>query len=75
MIKWGHGHKGAKGGFMALTDTRLRTLKTGSKAYQVADEGGLFVEVMPGGAEVWRMLYRSRNNCKICRGTSAFTNA
>lgn len=43
---------------MALTDTRLRNLKTGSKAYQVADEGGLFVEVMPGGAKVWRMRYR-----------------
>ena len=43
---------------MALTDTRLRTLKSGDKAYQEADEGGLFVEVMPGGAKVWRMRYR-----------------
>ena len=43
---------------MALTDTKLRALKPRTKAYQVADGGGLFVEVMPGGAMVWRMRYR-----------------
>lgn len=43
---------------MALTDTKLRSLKPGEKAYQEADDGGLFVEVMPGGAKVWRMRYR-----------------
>lgn len=44
---------------MALTDTKLRNLKPGAKAYQEADEGGLFVEVMPGGAKVWRLRYRT----------------
>ena len=43
---------------MALTDTKLRNLKSGDKAYQEADDGGLFVEVMPGGAKVWRLRYR-----------------
>lgn len=43
---------------MALSDTKLRALKPADKAYQEADEGGLFVEVMPGGAKVWRMRYR-----------------
>lgn len=43
---------------MALTDTKLRNLKSGEKAYQKADEDGLFVEVMPGGAKVWRLRYR-----------------
>jgi integrase len=43
---------------MALSDTRLRSLKPADKAYQEADEGGLFVEVMPGGAKVWRLRYR-----------------
>lgn len=43
---------------MALTDTKLRALKPKAKPYQVADGGGLFVEVMPGGAAVWRMRYR-----------------
>ncbi|MDR2506533.1 MAG: tyrosine-type recombinase/integrase [Candidatus Accumulibacter sp.] len=49
---------------MALSDTKLRNLKPADKGYQESDEGGLFVEVMPGGAKVWRMRYR------ICgRGT------
>lgn len=43
---------------MALSDTKLRNLKPADKGYQEADEGGLFVEVMPGGAKVWRMRYR-----------------
>src|SRR5574337_468346 len=43
---------------MALSDTKLRNLKPADKAYQEADEGGLFAEVMPGGAKVWRMRYR-----------------
>ena len=43
---------------MALSDTKLRNLKPADKGYQEADEGGLFVEIMPGGAKVWRMRYR-----------------
>lgn len=43
---------------MVLSDTKLRSLKPAGKAYQEADEGGLFLEVMPGGTKVWRMRYR-----------------
>ena len=43
---------------MALSDTKLRTLKAGDRAFSESDGGGLFVEVMPGGAKVWRMRYR-----------------
>ncbi len=43
---------------MALSDTKLRNMKPADKGYQEADEGGLFIEVMPGGAKVWRMRYR-----------------
>ena len=43
---------------MALSDTKLRALKAGDKAFSESDGGGLFVEVMPGGAKVWRMRYR-----------------
>jgi integrase len=43
---------------MALTDTRLRNLKPGDKPYSEADEGGLHIEVMPGGSRVWRLRYR-----------------
>lgn len=43
---------------MALSHTKLRNLKPADKAYQEADDGGLFVEVMPSGAKVWRLRYR-----------------
>lgn len=43
---------------MALSDTKLKNLKPADKSYQAADEGGLFIEVMPGGTKVWRMRYR-----------------
>ncbi len=43
---------------MALSDTRLRNLKLADKAYQEADEGGLFVEVQPGGTKTFRLRYR-----------------
>ncbi len=45
---------------MALTDTTIRTLRPKAKAYQKADGGGLFIEVMPGGKLVWRMRYRRK---------------
>ena len=32
---------------MALSDTKLRTLKAGDRAFSESDGGGLFVEVMP----------------------------
>lgn len=43
---------------MALSDTKLRTLKPAEKAYQEADDGGLFVEVQPGGSKTFRLRYR-----------------
>lgn len=43
---------------MALTDTKLRNLKPSKKPYIETDEGGLHLEVMPGGAKVWRLRYR-----------------
>ena len=43
---------------MALTDAKLRSLKPADKPFQVSDGGGLFVEVMPGGAMPWRLRYR-----------------
>ncbi|MBT8420576.1 MAG: tyrosine-type recombinase/integrase [Gammaproteobacteria bacterium] len=43
---------------MPLTDTKLRNLKPRDKSYQETDSGGLFMEVMPGGAKPWRLRYR-----------------
>jgi hypothetical protein len=43
---------------MALSDTKLRNLKPADKAYQEADEGGLFVDVQPSGTKTFRLRYR-----------------
>lgn len=43
---------------MALSETKLKNLKPADKPYSVADGGGLFVEVMPGGTKAWRLRYR-----------------
>jgi len=43
---------------MKLKDTKLRSLKASSTPYQLADGGGLYIEVLPSGKKVWRMRYR-----------------
>ena len=51
---------------MALSDSTVRALtptrgingKRMTAPYEVADDGGLFIEVMPGGSKVWRFRYR-----------------
>lgn len=43
---------------MPLSDTKLRNLKAKAKPYEVAHEHGLFVEVLPSGARVFRYRYR-----------------
>jgi integrase len=43
---------------MALSDPGLRNLKPADKAYQKADDGGLFIDVQPGGAKTFRLRYR-----------------
>lgn len=43
---------------MALTDTALKALKPKDKPYTVADERGLYVEVLPTGGIAWRYRYR-----------------
>ena len=45
---------------MALTDTKLKSLKPQPKSYEMADSGGMFVEVLPTGSKVWRLRYRIR---------------
>jgi integrase len=43
---------------MALSDTKIRNLVKKDKLYQVADGGGLSLEVLKSGKKVWRMSYR-----------------
>jgi integrase len=41
-----------------LTDSKIRNLKPRAKAFQVADGGGLMLEVRPGGQKAWLFRYR-----------------
>ena len=40
-----------------LTDTRIKALKPKTARYQVADGGGLVLEIMVSGSKVWRYRY------------------
>ncbi|HEV3425778.1 MAG TPA: Arm DNA-binding domain-containing protein, partial [Paraburkholderia sp.] len=41
-----------------LTPTRLNNAKSKEKAYKLADGGGLFVLIQPGGSKTWAFQYR-----------------
>jgi integrase len=43
---------------MALTDTRIRNTKPGDKPIKLTDAKGLYLEVRPTGAKLWRYRYR-----------------
>ncbi len=43
---------------MALTDTRIRQTKPGTKAVKLPDGGGLYLEVTPSGGRLWRYRFR-----------------
>lgn len=41
-----------------LTDVQVKNAKPKDKPYKLADGGGMYMEVMPTGAKLWRMKYR-----------------
>lgn len=43
---------------LPLTDIQVRSAKPADKPYKLSDGGGLYVEVMPTGAKLWRMKVR-----------------
>ncbi|MQT51946.1 MULTISPECIES: tyrosine-type recombinase/integrase [Pseudomonas] len=43
---------------MALTDTKLRSLKPREQNFSESDGAGLFIEVTPKAVKVWRIRYR-----------------
>lgn len=43
---------------MPLTDARIRNAKPDTKPVRLTDGGGLYVEVRPTGAKLWRYRYR-----------------
>lgn len=48
----------AANGYMPLTETRPRSLKTKDKSYQATDQRGPNVEVTPADSKLWRFRYR-----------------
>lgn len=44
-----------------LSDLQVRNAKRQEKPYKVADGGGLYLEVTPAGAKLWRLKYRQLN--------------
>lgn len=43
---------------MALTDTKIKLAKKADKPYKLTDAKGLYLEVRPSGAKLWRYRYR-----------------
>jgi len=43
---------------MKLSDISVRKAKPESKAYKLADGGGMYLEIMPNGSKYWRLKYR-----------------
>lgn len=43
---------------MALSDTKIKTIKPIEKPFKLADERGLFLLVQPSGGKLWRLKYR-----------------
>lgn len=50
---------------MALTDTKVRTIKATEKPQKLFDERGLFLLVTPTGSKYWRFKYRFNNKEKL----------
>lgn len=41
-----------------LNDSAIRNAKSKDKPYKLTDSNGLYLEVKPGGAKLWRYRYR-----------------
>lgn len=50
---------------MALTDTKVRTVKPKEKPFKIADGKGLFLVVQPNGSKYWRFRYRFADKEKL----------
>jgi integrase len=52
-----------------LTDTKCRTAKPKEKPYKLPDGKGLYLEVKPSGAKVWRYRFELRESGRVKEGT------
>jgi hypothetical protein len=54
---------------MALTDVKLRTLKTPGKHF---DGEGLYLEITPAGGRYWRWKFLSADHPKVHQGPQKY---
>lgn len=50
---------------MPLTDTAIRKAKSSAKPARMFDAGGLYLQVSPAGAKLWRLKYRFHGKEKL----------
>jgi hypothetical protein len=50
---------------MALSDVKIRNTKASDKPRRLWDGGGLYLEVSPSGAKLWRLKYRYQGKEKL----------
>lgn len=50
---------------MALSDTKIRNVKSSDKPIKLFDERGLFLLVTPSGGKLWRLKYRYEGKEKL----------
>lgn len=50
---------------MALSDVKIRNAKASDKPQRLWDGGGLYLEVAPSGAKLWRLKYRYQGKEKL----------
>ena len=50
---------------MALSEVKMRTAKASNKPQRLWDGGGLYLEVSPSGAKLWRLKYRYQGKEKL----------
>lgn len=55
---YGCGYEVGTGRQMPLSDTRIRAAKARTKPYRLSDGWGLYLEIRPTGARLWRYRYR-----------------
>ena len=51
---------------MPLTDAKIRNTKPEAKPVKLVDGGGLYLEVRPSGAKLWRYRYRIAGKENVC---------
>src|SRR5262245_7747930 len=47
---------------MPLSDTRIRNAKVKDEPYKITDAKGLYLEVRPSGAKLWRYRYKLKDD-------------